>query len=151
MLRWLTGLLGAVAERALADLLLGVIAAAAVALLAGISLAFGTFAAYVHLSVTEGPVVAAMIVGAVYGLLAIMTCAFVMVRRRRRLRVAVASASAVPPGNVESLLQSLAGAGAPLDQQAMAAALQLGRELSPIQLLALALIGGFITGRTLGK
>ena len=46
-----------------------------------------------------------------------------------------------------ALLQSLAAAGAPQDQRALVAAIRLGRELSPMQLLALALVGGFIAGK----
>ena len=40
-------------------------------------------------------------------------------------------------------------AGAPKDQQALLAALQLGCELSPLQFFVTALIGGFIAGRKL--
>ena len=62
----LTGPLGAAAERRLRDFLLGVVAAAVVAL-SPVSLGFGTFAAYVQLRASEGRVVAALIVCAAYG------------------------------------------------------------------------------------
>jgi hypothetical protein len=45
----------------------------------------------------------------------------------------------------------LAGAGAPKDREALLAAMQIGRELTPLQLLAIALISGFIVGRKLFK
>ncbi len=149
MIRWLTRILSGAAERCLGDLLIALAVAAAAALFAIVGLAFGTFAAYVHFAASEGPVVAAIIVGAFHGLLAVTICMIGLARRRsHRLRAATASAS---PGNVDQLLKSLTAAGAPLDQQATVAALQLGRELSPMQLLTLALIGGFIAGRKLGK
>jgi|SRR5579864_8521056 len=146
MIRELTGLFGAAVERRLRDCLLGGVAATAITLFASVSLAFGTFAAYVYFRTSDGRVIAALIVSAAYGLLAIAIWAIGVGRRRSsRLRRA-ASAS---PGNVDSLLQALGGT--PQEQLALAAALRLGSELSAMQLLALALIGGFVAGRKLGK
>jgi hypothetical protein len=48
-------------------------------------------------------------------------------------------------------LQSLTAADNSHDQPALVAAMRLGRTLSPMQLLALALIGGFIAGAKLDK
>ena len=56
-----------------------------------------------------------------------------------------------PPENLEALLQSLAAAGTPQDQMALIAALRVGRDLSPMELLAISLISGFFAGRTAGK
>lgn len=152
MIRGLTGYLRAAAERRLRVFLLGVVAAAVVALFAAVSLGFGTFAAYVYLRASEGRVVAALIVCAAYGLLAITIWAIVATRwRAGRLRRVAATSAPASPENVDSLLQSLAAANTPHDQLALVAAVRLGRELSPMQLLALALIGGFIAGRKLGK
>jgi hypothetical protein len=109
MIRGLTGVLAATAERGLRDFLLGIVAATVAALFAAISLGFGTFAAYVYPRASEGR------------------------------------------GNVDSLLQDFAAAGTARDQRALVAALRLGRELSPAQLVALALVGGFIAGRRIRK
>ena len=64
---------------------------------------------------------------------------------------AAAAAAPASPGDVDSLPHSLAAAGNPPDQLALVAAMRLGHELSPMQLLALALTGGFIAGRKPGK
>jgi hypothetical protein len=155
MIRWLTGLLGYAAERSLSDVVSGIVAAMAVALLLATSLGFGTFAAYSYLRGLEGDVAAALIVGAAYGLAALTIWVFWAVHRRhvRRARCA-AKVPALPPapaGTVTSVLESLAAAGTPQDREVMAAAMRLGRELSPMQLLALVAIGGFIVGRKLDK
>lgn len=150
MIRELTGLLGGAAERCLRESLLAIITMALAALFAAVSLGFGTFAAYVCLRESEGRVFAALILCAAYGLVAIVICAVWMARRRtaRSHRAAAAPAS---PDDVESLLQRMAAASTQPDQQALVAAMQLGRALSPMQMLALALMGGFIAGRKLGK
>jgi hypothetical protein len=62
-----------------------------------------------------------------------------------------APAASAPPDNLEALLQSLTAASTPQDQKALIAALRVGRDLSPIELLAIALISGFFAGRTTGK
>src|SRR5579863_3454199 len=141
MIRERTGLLGAAVERRIRDCLLGGIAAAAITLFAAVSLAFGTFAAYIYFRTSEGRVIAALIVSTAYGMLAIAIWAIGMARRRfsRLRRAASASAS---PGNADSLLRALGGT--PQEQLALAAALRLGGELSTMQLLVLALIGGFV-------
>ncbi len=150
MIRWLTGLLGAATERRLGDFLLGAAAAGAVALFAAVSLGFGTFAVYAYLRASQGRIVAALIVCAAYGATAITIWAIGMARRRaRRLRLAAMASASAPVEDIDSLLQHLLAAGAQQDQ--LAAAMRLGRELSPMQLFALALVGGFIAGKKLAK
>ncbi len=150
MIRWLTGLLGAATERRLGDFLLAVAAAGMVALLAAISLGFGAFAVYAYLRASQGRVVAALIICAAYGATAITIWAIGMARRRaRRLRLAAMASASAPVADIDSLLRHLVAAGAQQDQLALVA--RLGRELSPMQLLALALIGGFIAGKKLAK
>ena len=151
MIRWLTGLLGGAAERRLGDLLFAAAAAGAVALFAAVSLGFGTFAVYVYLRASQGRIVAALIVCAAYGASAIAIWAIGMARRRaRRLRLAaMASSAPAPLEDLDSLLLHVLAAGA--QQEQLAAAMRLGRELSPMQLFALALIGGFIAGKKLAK
>ena len=150
MIRWLTGFLGAAAERRLGDLLLGAAAAGAVALFAAVSLGFGTFAVYAYLRASQGRIVAALIVCAAYGLAAIAIWAIGMARRRaRQSRLAAMASPSAPVEDLDTLLLHLLAAGAQQDQ--LAAAMRLGRELSPMQLFALALIGGFIAGKKLAK
>jgi hypothetical protein len=149
MIRSLTALLAAAAGRGPRNLLLGAAAATLAALFAAVSLGFGTFAAYIYLRASEGRVVAALIVAAAYGLLAITIG--VIGAARLRLRRAAAASAPASRGNVDSLLQHLAAAGSAENQQALVAAMQRGREFSPMQLLALALIGGFIAGRKLAR
>jgi hypothetical protein len=150
MIRWLTGLLSAAAERRLGDFLLGAAAVAGmVALFAAVSLGFGAFAIYAYLQASQGRVVAALIVCAAFGAAAIAICAITMARRRARRSRLAARASSARAGDIDSLLRHLAAAGAQQDQLALAA--RLARELSPMQLLALALAGGFIAGKKLAK
>jgi len=152
MIRGLTGFMAAAAKRRLRHFLLGVAAATVAALFAAVSLGFGTFTAYIYLRGLEGRVVAALIVCAVFGLLAITIGVIGAARRRAgRLRPAAAASAPASRGNVDWLLQHLATAGTAQDQQALDAAMRLGREFSPRELLALALIGGFIVGRRLTK
>jgi hypothetical protein len=153
MIHWLSSLLQALTERRFRGFLLGVGAAAMVALLGAVALGFGTLAAYDHLRTSRGVVEAALLICVAYALLAILIGVIAMLRRRTKPLVRIA-ASAPPPAasdNIHSLFQSLAGAGAPQDREALLAAMQLARALSPLQLLATALIGGFIAGRKLGK
>ena len=149
MIRWLTGLLSAAAERRLGDFLLGAAVAGMVALFAAVSLGFGAFAIYAYLQASQGRVVAALIVCAAFGAAAIAICAIAMARRRARRSRQAAKASSARAGDIDLLLRHLAAAGAQQDQLALAA--RLGRELSPMQLLALALAGGFIAGKKLTK
>src|SRR5208282_4410117 len=105
-----------------------------------------------HLSPRVGRSRRRGIVCAGYGLLAITTGVIGAVRQRSaRLNPAAALSAPASRGNVDSLLQHLAAAGSAQDQQALDAAMRLGRKFSPMQLLALALIGGFIVGRKLTK
>jgi hypothetical protein len=70
-------------------------------------------------------------------------------RRARRLRLAAMASASASVEDLNSILQHLVAAGAQQDQ--LAAAMRLGRELSPMQLFALALVGGFIAGKKLAK
>jgi len=153
MIHSLINLLGALTERRFRGLLLGVGAVAVAALLGAVALGFGTLAAYVYLRASQGVVGAALIICFAYALLAILIGAGAMIRRRAE-RLARDAASAATPGsseNIHSFFQGLAGAGAPKDREALLAAMQIGRELTPLQLIAIALISGFIVGRKLGK
>jgi hypothetical protein len=153
MIGRLTGLLGRAAEQSLQAVMLRLIVAMSIALFAAISLGFGTFAAYGCLRGLLGGSVAALIICLAFGLVAV-TIWVVWTARGRQARRGVAPAAPAAPapvGSVTSLLQSLAEAAAPQDREVMAAAARLGRELSPFQLLALAVIGGFIVGRKLDR
>jgi hypothetical protein len=103
MFRGLIDILVVAAERDLRGFLLAVAAMAVVALCAAISLAFGTFAAYVYLRALQGPILAALIVSVAYGLLAIAIWAMVAARRRAgRLRRATAAPPPPSRGNIAS-------------------------------------------------
>jgi hypothetical protein len=153
MIRRLTGLLGRAAEQSLQAVMLRLIVAMSIALFAAISLGFGTFAAYGCLRGLLGGSVAALIICLAYGLVAVTIWEVWTARGRQARRGAAPAAPAAPApvASVTSLLQSLAEAAAPQDREVMAAAARLGRELSPFQLLALAVIGGFIVGRKLDR
>lgn len=149
MFRGLYRLLVTAADWQPRDFLIGVVAAELVAILAIISLGFGTFAAYTHLSTSGGPVFAALVLSGAYGAIAII--AGVALARWRARSSHHAAAPPVAPENVEFLLQSLAAAGTQQDQAAVIAALRLARDLSPMELLAVSLVGGFFAGRKVGK
>ncbi len=153
MIHWLTHLLGALTERRFRGFLLDVGPVAVVALLGAVALGFGTFAAYVYLRASQGVVGAALIICFAYALLAILigVVAIVHGRTERLVRRAASAPTPESSDNVHSLFQSLAEASAPQDRDALLAAMQLGRALSPLQLFAIAPIAGFIAGRKLGK
>ena len=131
------------------DFLLGAIGVEVVTLFAFVCLGFGTFAAYMYLSASDGPVFAAVMISAAYGVVAVI-CGVALTRWHDRSSPP-ASAAPAPPENLEALLQSLSAAGAPQDQKALIAALRVGRDLSPMELLAVSLISGFFAGRGTSK
>jgi len=150
MPRWLASLVqGAIAQR-LRDFRLLAMATTLSLALAVVAAGFGTFAGYAFLRERAGSVSAALIVAAVCAALAAilwsMTAWRIRARRPRR--------TPPPPfsgGDIEGLLQSLAAASTSENQVVLLAAMRLARDLSPMQLLLAALVGGFIAGRKLGK
>lgn len=131
------------------NFLIRVIGAAVVTLLAAVSLGFGTFAAYTHLSASEGPVFAAVIISLAYGVVAIMA-GVGLARWHARPPRHRPSAPALSE-NLETLLQSLAAAGSSQDQTALIAALRVGRDPSPMELIAISLVSGFFAARKAGN
>ena len=150
MIRYLTNLLDVATERRFRAFLLGVGAAAVVTMFAMASLGFGAFAAYGYLRPVEGPVAAALILCGASGLLALVIGAFIWTRRRARRMQANAAAS-TPARNVNSFLQGFIATGAPDQQSTLDAAMRFARDITPMQLVALALIGGYTAGRKLRK
>ena len=150
MIRYLTNLLDVATERRFRAFLLGVGAAAVVTMFATASLGFGAFAAYGYLRPVEGPVAAALILCAASGALALAIGAFTWTRRRARRMQANAAAS-TPAENVNSFLQGFIATGAPDQQSTLDAAMRFARDITRMQLVALALIGGFTAGRKLRK
>ena len=140
---------GAATQRRLRDFLLGAAVAGMAALFAAVSLGFGVFALYAYLQASQGRVVAASIICAAFAATAIAIWATGIARRRARRSRRAAMASSAPVEDIDALLRRFVAAGAEGDQLATAA--RLGRELSPMQLLALALVGGFIAGQKLSK
>jgi hypothetical protein len=145
MFRGLHRLMVAAADWQPRDFLIATIAAEVVTLFTILCLGFATFAAYMHLSASQGPVFAAIMISATYGVVAVI-CGVALMRWHERSS-RPASAAPTPPENLEALLQSLSAAGAPQDQNALIAALRVGRDLSPMELLAISLISGFFADR----
>ena len=150
MIRYLTNLLDVATERRFRAFLLGVGAAAVVTMFATASLGFGAFAAYGYLRPVVGPVGAALVLCGTFGLLALVIGAFTWTRHRARRMQANAAAS-TPAENVNSFLQGFIATGAPDQQSTLDAAMRFARDMTPMQLVALALIGGFTAGRKLRK
>jgi len=135
MIRYLTNLLDVATERRFRAFLLSVGAAAVVTMFA--RLGFGSLGA-------------ALILGAASGVLALAIGAFTWTRRRARRMQANAAAS-TPAGNVNSFLQGFIATGAPDQQSTLDAAMRFARDMTPMQLVALALLGGITAGRKLRK
>lgn len=146
MLRGLHRLLIAAAEWHPRDFLIRAIGIELVMLFAAVSLGFATFAAYTHLSASEGPVFAAAVISAAYG--AVATISGAALAGWHAKPQSHRPTAAAPPEDFEALLQSLAAGGTRQDQMALIAALQVGRALSPMELVAISLISGFFAGRT---
>ncbi len=131
------------------EFLVTVVGAELVVLLAVISLGFGTFAAYTHLAASEGAAFAALVISASYGVAATLGGVTLWLWHSRSARRRPATPDL--PESLEPLLRSL-GAGTNLqDPLALLGALREGRDLSPMELLAISLIGGFLAGRNTGK
>jgi hypothetical protein len=150
MIRYLTNLLDVATVRYFRVSLLGVGAAAVVTIFAITSLGFGAFAAFGYLRPVEGPAAAALILCAASGALALAIGAFTWTRRRAR-RMRPNAAASTPAGNVNSFLQSFIATGAPDQQSTLDGAMRFARDMTPMQLVALALIGGFTAGRKVRK
>ncbi len=111
------------------------------------SLGFGAFAAFGYLRPVEGPAAAALILCAASGALALAIGAFTWTPPSGTPN----AAASTPAGNVNSFLQSFIATGAPDQQSTRDAAMRLARDMTPMQLVALALIGGFTACRKLRK
>lgn len=135
MFRGLHRLLVAAAEWHPRDFLIRAVGIELVMLFAAVSLGFTTFAAYTHLSASEGPFFAAAVISAAYGTVA--TIGGIVLARWHAGPSSHRPTGAVPPEGLEALLQSLAAGGTRQDKMALIAALQLGRALSPMELLAM--------------
>ena len=115
------------------------------------SLAFASFAAFAWLRGVAGDVAAAAIMAGAYGAIA-MLIALVRALRRRRSRHEKephvnreAAENGRPSGDRRTDT-------AEIDTQALLAqAMKLGNELSTMQLLAVALLGGILAGRNIRK
>ena len=109
----------------------GVVTATVAALFAAVSKWFATVVAYVHLCVSDGPLAAALIVCAAYGVLAIAIWAIrVMRRRATRTRHCGSVGAGIIRRRRFATKIALAATGTPKDPLALIAAIRLGRELS---------------------
>lgn len=149
MLGWLIGLLQGGADRRMREVMRFAAIAVVSTLAACVGLGFGTFAGYIYLRASQGPAIAALIVGAIYMVLAIAI--YALGSTRRRVGGERAASSPASPVDFESIAGSFAAAGSSREQLAWVAAMELGRALTPLQLVAVALIGGFVAGRRIRK
>ncbi len=148
----LFGLLNAAIRRRLHNFLLSAAAVALAVVFAAISLGFGALAAYIHLSAVEGRGIAALIVCGANGLLAItILTLWAWSRGAGRLHRAAAISAPPSPSNVNPLHQTFEATSDAQAQLAAIALVRMGRNLSPMQFVALGLIGGFFVGRRMGK
>jgi hypothetical protein len=100
MFRGLHRLMIAAADWHPRDFMIGAIGAELVTLFTIICLGFGTFAAYTHFSASQGPVFAAIMISATYGVVAVI-CGVALMRWHERSS-RPASAAPAPPENLEA-------------------------------------------------
>lgn len=129
------------------------IAALVAMILCGVvGIGFATFAAYVSMEAVEGPIVAALSISACYGLFSILiwiSRRFYSVGTRQPLKPIITE---TPIGKGFDHVAPVSGVpDARRDQDALIAAFQLARGLSPLEGMALALAGGLLFGRRFGK
>lgn len=131
-------------------LVLRALAALAAALCAAVALGLASFAAFLAIAERHGRLDAALILAAFYALAAIL----IAILATRCPRSAPPETMDAPPPDATAAGSDIAAllAAAGTDQAALLAmATKLGRELTPLQLMLAALIGGVISGRTLGR
>jgi hypothetical protein len=131
------------------DALVGIAIAAIVAVFATVSVGFATVAAYLHFESTSGPVVASLVISAAYAAAATAGICGLLLRRRRPLRRDVPDQA--PTAQLEAVLQSIAAANGAQDAASLASALSMGRDMSSMERLAVALVSGFFAGRKLDR
>lgn len=149
MFRGLSRLLVAARDWRPRDFLVTAIGIELVALLAVVSLGFGTFAVFTHLATSEGTAYAALVISAAYGVAATLAGVTLWLRHSRSAQRRPSAPDL--PETLEPLLRSLAAGTNLQDPMALIGALREGRDLSPTELLAVSLIGGFLAGRSVGK
>lgn len=116
-------------------------------------LAFGAFAAFLELRSAFGALAAASILCAASATIVILILALSAWRRRsdRLRRAAALPPTSLPPQNMAALFEGSLASGALGDQDKLLAAVRLGRSLTPVDIVVLALAGGFIASRRLRK
>ncbi|WP_144299850.1 hypothetical protein [Elioraea rosea] len=149
MFRGLYRLLVAVGDWRPINFLIAMVAVELLAVLAVVSVGFGTFAVYMHLAASKGHIYAALVISVSYGVVAIVAGVALWRWHARSSRQDDPALAAL--GDPELLVQSLSGPGVWENQAALSAALRLGRELRPMDLLAISLISGFLAGRRARK
>lgn len=149
MLGGLGQLLGFQAERRLHELVWAVDSVLIVVVAAAVSLGFLTFAAYAALADTHGRVAAALVMALVYAAIAGGTWA-VWSAHKRSVKRREAEARLAHGGDLGALLGLFSGGGT-MSDRTLAAGMDLGRQLTPMQLALVALIGGLVAGRKLDR
>ncbi len=139
-------------ERRRRDFMSNCATIALVAMFGSASLGFGVFAAYLYLSSLFGGVIAALIFCAACAVIVIAVLGVSAWRKRNaRLRRTAAASPNPSPESLALLVESLLATGVLGDQKNLLAATRLGAKLKPLELVALALVGGFIVSRKLDK
>jgi len=109
---------------------------------------FSTYAAFAYLQPVEGTVATSLLIGAVYGLFAI---GFSLIggyhRRSTRARLVTAKNTENAGDTFEVLMKGLETISKQGDSPELAIGFHLAARLSPVERIAVALVGGFIAGR----
>ena len=151
MIEMLTAILRTTVERRYRDFRFGVAVSTAVVSLGAISLGFATAAAFSLLRSVTGTVAAETILAGAYAGTAVLVAAVQMLRRRASRRPNVTASSRATSGT-DDIPQIQPGQAAAVGSEApLMQALKLGSELSTMQLLAVALLGGIVAGRNFRK
>ena len=123
--------------------MIGIAGAGVVALLALVSIGFGTFALYATLAAAQGPAVAAILLAGLYAVAA-LGLGFAFWRRQAGVRQQ-------GPDGLDGLLRGFVTSGLAPQHMALLAAMQGGPAPSLRHLLLAALLGGFLLGGKVGR
>ena len=104
--------------------------------LLGLSVFFGALAGYVFLKDIHGQLIAALGLSILLALLALLCALWLRASTRRE----------IPSAQVATVPEAPAASSA-AEQQLMALAMQAGQNMTTGQMIALALVAGFVTGR----
>ena len=147
-----TNFLRTAVERRYRDFRAGAAASAATIALGAVALGFATTAAFGQLSTIMGPVAAATVTACAYAAATGLILAVRALRRRATRSRDEAAPSMSSGAEGEKAWRMHPGQVSAVESDALLMqALKLGSELSTMQLLFVALFGGFVAGRNIRK